>query len=321
MPSNLVRPPYDPELGAALAVIQFPPTITPEMVPSLQSLYSRTMNTGNHENMGVHHEERTIVGPGGDLLISIFRAIESKVPHGDRPGIFFMHGGGMVVGNRVMGTKGVISWVKEFDAVCISVEYRLPPEHPDPAPIEDCYAGLLWTSEHATELGIDPCKLMVTGTSSGGGLAAGVALLARDRNGPALCAQVLSGPMLDDRNNTVSSHQYVDEGTWSRGSNHTSWNALLGERAGSDRVSIYAAPARAIDLSGLPPAFIDCGSADVVRDETVAYATLLWAFGIQAELHVWPGGFHAFDMFAPNATLSVIARETRLAWLRRMWSS
>ncbi|KAJ5642095.1 hypothetical protein N7490_006095 [Penicillium lividum] len=174
--------------------------------------------------------------------------------------------------------------------VCVSIEYRIPPEHPDPTPIEDCYAGLKWTGMNARSLGINPKCLMVVGSSAGGGLAAGTALLARDRDGPELCAQVLICPMLDDRNLTISIQH------------------------------IYAAPARATDLSNLPATFIDVGTAEVFRDEAVAYASLLWKCGVQAELHVWSGGFHGFDLLAPDACLSVKARDTRTAWVRRLLS-
>src|SRR5205823_2536521 len=150
-----------------------------------------------------------------------------------------------------------------------------------PTPIEDCYAGLVWTAAHAGELGIDPDRLMIAGGSAGGGLAAGCALLARDRKGPRLCAQMLVYPMIDDRDQTVSSQQIDGVGVWDRATNVMGWVALLGDRRGTDDVSIYAAPARATDLSGLPPAYIECGSAEVFRDEDVAYASAIWAAGGQ----------------------------------------
>ena len=204
----------------------------------------------------------------------------------------------MIAGNPRSGLAGVLPWVVDHDAVLVSVDYRLAPEFPDPYPVEDCYAGLVWTAENAAELGIDPERVIITGSSAGGGLSAGTALLARDRKGPKLIGQVLVYPMLDDRNETVSSHQYDGAGLWDRQSNLLGWTCLLGERRGTDDVSIYAAPARATDLSGLPPAFIDVGSAEVFRDEDVAYASALWAAGVQAELHVWPGAFHGSDLVA-----------------------
>lgn len=201
----------------------------------------------------------------------------------------------------------------ELDAVFVSVEYRLAPEHPDPAPVEDCYASLVW----AAELGFDPTKLVISGGSAGGGLAAGTSLLARDRGGPPLAAQVLIYPMIDDRNETVSSHQIDGTGVWDRGSNDTGWDALLGDRRKTDQVSIYAAPARATDLSNLPPTFIDVGTSEVFRDEDVAYASAIWASGGHCELHVWTGGFHGYDSMAPFAALSIATQDARLNWLRR----
>jgi len=132
-----------------------------------------------------------------------------------------------------------------------------------------------------------------------------------------LLAQLLTSPMLDDRNDSVSSRQYTRAGTWSHESNGTGWDALLGARRGAADVSPYAAPARASDLAGLPPAYIDVGSAEVFRDENVAYASRLWEAGVQAELHVWAGGFHGFDAAAPDAVLSEAARSARAGWLER----
>lgn len=170
------------------------------------------------------------------------------------------------------------------------------------------------------ELGINPAKVMVAGSSAGGGLAAGVALYARDHGGPAICAQMLQAPMLDDRLETVSARQYEEDGTFSRGSAETGWRALLGERNGGDQVSVHAAPIRAMDLKGLPEAFIEVGSAEVLRDEDVKFAERLWACGVQAELHVWAGACHGFQAFAPGAKISVAAGAAREAWVRRVFS-
>lgn len=200
----------------------------------------------------------------------------------------------------------------------VSVAYRLAPEHPHPAPFDDCYAGLVWTAEHAAELGIDPDRLVVAGRSAGGGLAAAVALAARDRSGPALIGQFLFCPMLDDRNDTVSARQMVGLGVWDRTANETGWTALLGNARGGPDVSPYAAPARATDLSGLPPAFIDVGSAETFRDEDAAYALRIWQAGGVADLHVWPGGFHGYARMVPGAQISRATHAVRWEWLRRM---
>ncbi|MEV6899841.1 alpha/beta hydrolase fold domain-containing protein [Amycolatopsis sp. NPDC051372] len=212
------------------------------------------------------------------------------------PVLYWMHGGGMIFG----GHRGRDLLVLKEYAVSLglafaSVDYRVAPEHPHPAPVEDCYTGLKWTVEHAGSLGIDAARVVVGGASAGGGLAAAVALLARDRGGPTLLGQLLLYPMLDDRNDTPSSFQMEGLGVWDRTANDIGWTALLGSARGGPDVSPYAAPARAADLSGLPPAFLDVGTAETFRDEVVTYATRLWQAGVQAELHVWPGAYHGFD--------------------------
>jgi acetyl esterase/lipase len=224
----------------------------------------------------------------------------------------------MIVGDNRFGVIEMLGLAAPLGMAVVSVEYRLAPETPHPGPVEDCYAGLGWASAHAEELNIDPEQIVVGGASAGGGLAAAVALLARDRNGPAVLAQLLMCPMLDDRNDSPSARQMRGLGIWDASSNATGWNALLGEgvRGGPD-VSLYAAPARATDFAGLPPAFIDVGTAETFRDEDVAYASRIWQAGGEAELHVWPGGFHGFDVVAPDAAISQDAIAARAAWLRR----
>ncbi|MGY1814660.1 alpha/beta hydrolase [Blastococcus sp. SYSU D00820] len=265
----------------------------------------------------VQVEHRTVPGPPGapDVELTVVRP---RGPVRGAPGLYAVHGGGMVLGNRFFGLDGLVEDVLEHGAVGVTVEYRLAPEHPAPAAVEDCYAGLVWFAAHAAELGVDPSRIVVTGASAGGGLSAAVALMARDRGGPALAGQVLLCPMIDDRNDSVSSRQYDGLGAWDRTTNDTGWTALLGADRGTDRVSPYAAPARADDLSGLPPAFIDVGAAEVFRDEAVDYALRIWATGGSAELHVWAGGYHGFTGFSPQAEVSRAAAAARRSWLRRV---
>ncbi|WP_460773250.1 alpha/beta hydrolase [Microbacterium sp. GXF7504] len=314
----LTRPPFDPELDAALALIaeQMPPTLTVEMIPLLRSAPMLAVAADDLDVAGI--EARDVVVPGHDGAEIEMTILQRAGRTGTGPGIFHTHGGGMIIGDRWTGVSAFLDAIVRHDAVFVTVEYRLAPEFPDPVPVEDCYAGLVWTADHAAELGIDPDRLMIAGGSAGGGLAAGVALLARDRKGPALCAQMLMYPMLDDRDSTVSTMQIDGVGVWDRGSNLVGWTALLGDRRGGDDVSVYAAPARATDLSGLPPAFIDCGSAEVFRDEDVAYAGAIWAAGGEAELHVWPGGFHGFENFVPQARLAQEMIGARTRWLDRV---
>jgi acetyl esterase/lipase len=318
MPTT-TRPPFDPELAAALAAVaeELPSTITPEMIGVMREAdVTQPIEEVIAQRPEISHREQVVPGyEGTDLTISVFARKTHKAAG---PGFFHIHGGGMIIGDRFTGIEVMLDWVEQFDGVCVSIEYRLAPEFPDPYPVEDCYAGLTWTAEHAAELGIDPTRLVIAGGSAGGGLAAGTTLMARDRGGPDLLGQVLIYPMIDDRNDTVSAHQIDGEGVWDRTSNETGWNALLGDRRGTEEVSIYAAPARATDLSGLPPAFIDVGTAEVFRDEDVAYASAIWASGGVAELHVWPGGFHGFDLMVPHAVISQAMVAARTAWVARL---
>ncbi|TVY16313.1 Carboxylesterase NlhH [Lachnellula arida] len=312
------RPPYDAELLAGLSAVPIP-AFTAENLQGARAFFPTNADhlTGDGT---IEHTERTFKGPESDLTISIFRPTTSKSPsQSPRPCIYSTHGGGMIVGNRFSGLAEVLVWLKAFDAICVSIEYRLAPEHPDPAPIEDCYAGLLYTHEHAAELGIDPSKIILTGISAGGGLAAGLSLLARDRHGPKLLGQLLVAPMLDDRDlDYVSRRQLADAVVWNLDNNKYGWTSLLGERAGDNNVSCYAAPGRAQDLSGLSPVYIDVGSAELFRDEDVNYASRLWEHGVQVEFHVWPGAFHWSDALVPSHPLSKSSMATRMEWLRRL---
>jgi acetyl esterase/lipase len=321
-PATPPPPPFDPDLVELLEPLSalLPPLVPSGIAGAREAAEKMRLSHDELRRSGTFRaEERTVVRrPDGfcvRLLICRPSAIDTAVP-----AIYFIHGGGMVMGDATSGLDAVLDLAGELGVAVVSVEYRLAPEHPYPVGVEDCYAGLLWLVRHAAETGIDPDRIVVGGTSSGGGLAAAVALMARDRGGPALLAQMLSCPMLDDRNDTPSSHQMAGVGLWDRTSNKTGWDALLEGRSGQPDVPEYAAPARARELSGLPPAFLDVGSAETFRDETVTYASRLWQAGVQAELHVWPGGFHGFAVMAPGVALSQDARTAQQRWLRRLLS-
>lgn len=265
-------------------------------------------------------EDRVIPGPAGapDVEITIVRPAHGAARLA--PAALSIHGGGMVLGTRFFGTPELLDLAERFDVVGVAVEYRLAPEHPGPAQAEDCYAALVWMAAHADELGIDPARIMVSGASAGGGLSAAVALMARDRGGPAIVGQLLNCPMLDDRNESVSARQYDGIGAWDRNNNDTAWDAICGASRFTDAVSPYTAPSRATDLAGLPPAFIEVGAAETFRDEAVDYANRIWATGGQAELHVWAGGYHGFSGFSPDAIVSLAANAARYSWIRRILS-
>ncbi len=240
-------------------------------------------------------------------------------PTGSTPtgaGALYLHGGGMIYSlaeTAAMYDSAVRGYVAASGVPMLTVDYRVAPEHSHPTPVEDCYAALCWLAEHAASLGVDPARLAVAGDSAGGGLAAGVALLARDRGGPALALQLLIYPMLDDRTRTPSPELAPEFLTWNYEDNLTGWTALLGAAAGGDDVPVYAAPARAADLAGLPPAYLDVGDLDIFRDEDIDYARRLSAAGVATELHVHPGCPHAFEGLAPGADVSrrVIADRVR----------
>jgi len=323
-----VTPPLDPELAPVLeALTGAIPPLSLETLPQLRDYWQQIavappgMEPPDLTAGGaVRMEELTIPGPEGapDITLLVLRPAEGEGPW---PVIYNTHGGGMILGSRRLEVPGYLPYVVEGLAAVVSVEYRLAPENPDPAPVEDCYTGLVWTATHAKELSLDPDRILIVGSSAGGGLAAGTALLARDRGFPTLTHQILICPMLDDRLQTVSSQMLDRQGTWDRNDNLFGWTALLGERRGGPEVSIYAAPARAQDLSGLPKTFIDVGGLESFRDEALIYAQRLSEAGVSVDFHLWAGGFHGFDLIAPQAALSQASLYVRDNYFRRALSA
>ncbi|XHS00975.1 esterase [Sphingomonas sp. DBB INV C78] len=308
---------YDEQLAAILPALEgyVPRGMTLADLPRFRALSTieRQDLVGDAPVECIDHQ---ITGfDGGEILVSVIR----KHGHAGRgPGIYCIHGGGMVMGNRFAGMQPAVNWALAHDAVCVTVEYRLAPEHPAPVGVEDCYAGLCWMAGEAKSLGIDPDWLVIFGGSGGGGLAAGTTFLARDRGGPGLRGQLLQCPMIDDRDDTGSTKLYEGVGVWDRISNRTAWDAILGDRRGGRTVDPATAPARATNLSELPPTFIDVGSEEVFRDEAVNFARNIWAAGGSCELHVWGGAFHGFYDIAPEAEISVACVDARDAWLARL---
>ncbi|MEV5428102.1 alpha/beta hydrolase [Streptomyces sp. NPDC052701] len=311
------RPGLDPELRELLAGMPLMSRLGPEALARLRRLPSTPV-----ESLLAHRrvDRREVTVPAGDgapIPLSVFSPANPGRTAA-APCVYWMHGGGMIMGDRFSQLDIPLEWLDEFGAVVVSVDYRLAPEAAGTVLVDDCYRGLLWVAEHSAELGVDPARIVVAGVSAGGGLAAGVTLLARDLGTPAVAAQMLICPMLDHRNTSTSSRQYSGgPGVWTRETNEFAWRCVLGDLTG-DEVPEYVSPALADDLSGLPATYIDTGSAEVFRDEDTDYATRLWAAGGQAELHVWAGGFHGFDALYPQARLSATARRTRTDWLARV---
>ena len=265
---------------------------------------------------GVSIEDRGVPGPDGatEVMVRLYRPAALPL---NAPALYWVHGGGMVMGSVDMNDPYCAGIADRLNVLVASVEYRLAPEHPFPAPLEDCYAGLAWLASAAEELGIDPGRIAIGGASAGGGLAAGLALLARDRGEVRPCFQLLVFPMLDDGNVTRSSHAIQDGRLWNRDANLVGWNAYLAGAAGTEAVSPYAAPARAQDLAGLPPAYINVGTLDLFVDEDIAYAQALIASGVPVELHVYPGVFHGSPNLVPTSPVSQRWAADELAALER----
>jgi acetyl esterase/lipase len=258
---------------------------------------------------GVEREDRVISGEP-EVVVRTHRPTN---PTGSAPAVLSMHGGGYIIGNRSIDDARLAHWCTKFGVVGVSVEYRLSPETTYPGPLEDCYLALHWLFEHADELGVDRRRVGVTGVSAGGGLAAGLALLVRDRGEGEIAFQLLDCPMLDDRQ-SMPSRQRAGMPMWSREANDFGWRNYLGGLYGTADVPAYAAPFRTDDLAGLPPAYVSVGALDGFLDEDVAYATRLNAAGVPAELHVYPHAPHGFQLFS-GAALADRANRHMDEWL------
>jgi len=252
-----------------------------------------------------------VIATDPQLVVRVFRSKRA----GDAAAcLYYVHGGGYVLGSYTMNDVVLDGWCVAFGCVAVSVEYRLAPETPYPGPLDDCYRGLTWTFEHAADLGVDPARIGIGGVSAGGGLAAALALLARDRDEVPVAFQLLECPMLDDRQSTPSSCD-DDLVVWTREANTFGWRSYLGERYGDDDVPAYAAPGRARDLRGLPPAFVITGGADGFRDENLDYAVRLGQAGVPTDLTVIAGAPHGVQIFAGTTPERRWARAVE-EWLR-----
>ncbi|NKE59762.1 alpha/beta hydrolase [Lentzea sp. PSKA42] len=277
---------WEPIIGAAGTAQPFPPDVT-------TSEYEVTADDGAQIKVRWYVKEGSTPGPA----------------------VLFFHGGGYIFGHIDLFDGPVSRYVSASGVPMLSVEYRRAPEHPFPTPLEDAYAALHWLHEHASELGVDSDRVGVMGDSAGGGMAAALTILARDRGGPKIARQILLMPMLDDRTVVPDPHiaPYL---LWSYDDSLTAWPALLGEAAGGPDVPATAAPARLDDATGLPPAYIEVGQLDVFRDEDTAYATKLSRAGVPVEFHLHPGVPHEFDSIAFNSDVARRAIADRVRVLK-----
>lgn len=243
-------------------------------------------------------EELTIPGQDGhpDVRALVYRQVDHAA---GAPVILSLHGGGYLIGDAETSDRASRQWARETGCIVVSIDYRLAPEHPYPAAIDDAWTALMWVAAQGEAQGWDGDRILLKGDSAGGGLAAGLALLARDRGGPKLAGQILIYPMLDDRTRADREGTLV----WPCSSNQFAWACYLGDQA-SGEVAPYAAPARAQDLRGLPPTFIGTGSLDLFYREDLAYARRLTESGVSVATYVAPGAFHGFDSIAPDAGIS-----------------
>lgn len=309
----------DPELVAALDA--FPALeFTPETLPLIRAALKEWPTPEDlPDYSAISVSERFVPGPEGapDVRVLVYMPGNVSTP---LPALLWIHGGGYIIGSADQDDLLVKELVSAIGCAAVSVDYRLAPETHHPGPVEDCYAALKWLYAHAEELGVDTTRIAIGGASAGGGLAAGLALLTRDRGEVPLAFQFLVFPMLDDRTVTAPDpHPYTGEFLWTRDANRFGWTALLGQEPGGPDISPYAAAARAEHLEGLPPTFISVGALDLFLEENIEYARRLIRAGVPTELHVYPGAFHGFNM-APGAQVSQASTRDQLNALTRALS-
>jgi acetyl esterase/lipase len=313
-----MHPINDPQLVEALAGFEqaLPGGLTLDDIPATRKILDGLFeaiakDTPDIEGVVTSDHYVPSADDSPDVMVRIYQPEQRPEK---LPALLWIHGGGYVLGNVEGDNLTAKSLSLSLNCVVVSVEYRLAPEHPYPAPLEDCYAALKWVADNADQFGINSERIAIGGASAGGGLAAGLGLLARDRAEVELCYQLLLYPMIDDKNLEQAGPNVPDAPVWTRANNLLGWRSYLGQEPGSDDISIYAAAFRAEDVSGLPPTFIGVGTPDLFRNENMAYAQRLIEAGVPTELHVYADGFHGFDGFAPDteAAQRFTAEYTRL---------
>lgn len=283
----------------------------PDIVQRRAVLSQMLAATPVPENPNIEISNHVAPGPAGDLAVRVYSPKNAAKP---APGLVYIHGGGMIMGG-LDGEDGTCQMMADrLGAVVASVDYRKAPEDPYPAAPEDCYAAASWVFENAASLGIDKSNIGIYGQSAGGGLTIAVAMMARDRGGPSFKYMVPIYPMIDDRNESASSKLVTDVGIWDRAGSIEAWGWYLG----GNPADHYAAPARATDVSGLPPAYIDVGELDMFRDEDIDFVKKLSEANVAVEFHLWPGAYHASEVFAPEAKLSARIWDSRIAGIKRL---
>lgn len=305
----------DTEVEVALAPrMAMMATMTPPPVGDVESRRTlvKALQSGAGDKLPTFpdiemRELHTKADDGVDLLMHWFTKKGSQ----PQSVVLYIHGGGFIASNIALYDPFLARYVSKCSVPFLSIEFRYAPEFPYPTPIQDCYTGLRYLHDHASELDIDPSRIAVMGDSGGGGLAAMLVHYAKEKGGPSIAKQILIYPMLDDRN-LEPDPQLTSFATWDYNSNRTGWTAYLGDKLGANDLPPHAAPMRLADATGLPPLYIETGELDIFRDENVAYATKHWKAGVSTELHVHPGCVHAFEVMAPEADVTRRSMEDRL---------
>jgi acetyl esterase/lipase len=289
---------------------------TSEMINNIRSSYLAVLPPVDDMRRGgaIDATEYSIPVRDGETVPALL--LRPAGVEGPLPVIFYTANGGKIVQSVSVGMSDTeLDWVEKLHVAMFIVACRVGPENPHPAQVEDNFDGLAWMAERADELRLDLSNVMIYGKSGGGGVAASTAIYNRDHNGPALSRQILIYPMMDDREDNVSSR--FEGVVWDRQSNRTGWTAILGDAVGGPEVSPYAAAARVEDVAGLPATYIEVGAAEVFRDESLLFAHRLGQAGISTELHIWAGGLHAFELMLPENPMSVQATAARTEYVRR----
>jgi acetyl esterase/lipase len=287
-------------------------------LPDARAFMDQMVDSVPLPDLPVEITTRTIAraGEDGEIMLVLYRPTEAQGP---LPALIDIHGGGYVAGTARFGAPRNAALAHDLGCLIVSVDYRLAPEAPYPAGLNDCYAGLCWLHRQAVDIGVDPARIAIAGDSAGGGLAAALALMARDRGEVPLVAQILTYPMLDDRtSSTVAHHPLAGEFIWDPSANRFAWDAYLGKPPGG-MVDGYSVPGRFADLAGLPPAMIAVGQLDLFIAEDIEYARRLIEAGVPTELHVYPGAFHGFDLM-PEAASSIAHAQAVRGALRRAFA-
>ncbi|KAF2420723.1 alpha/beta-hydrolase [Tothia fuscella] len=331
---TIPRPIYDPELVKVLDATTIPEDFDLNLMRGISEEEHQcphgdmedmvhTADTVLKDHKHLTHEEYSIPGPDRTtIILSVFTPKDdAKAP---RPALYHMHGGGLVSGDRFTALAPIVELLDGIDCVVISVEYRLSPETPQPGPSEDCYAGLVWISDNAAKLGIEPTQIVLFGISGGGIVATAVCLMARDKKIPSIPIKglMLYAPQLDDRCETLSDQQFEFGNPTSTKWVRACWDLVLPDIRGTEKVTAYHAPARAEDYSNLPATYIDAGECEALRDQAVQFATNMWKGGSTCELHIWPGAYHIFEMInKPELPLIQAAKAAKSSWFKRIMTT